>query len=109
MNDQGMQCPIIQPRKFTPHGIKDILKRKKEKIFENKRHFANGVQVERWFCNKLDRKSSSKPKKQRTTFTMDQLCSFEKIFNQKKYINSIERNYVSRSDENSPMFLKYSN
>ena len=37
-----------------------------------------------------------KPKKQRTTFSVQQVSSLERMFSHRKYINCVERRYISR-------------
>merc|ERR1712079_848729 len=74
---------------FTPHGIRDILK--KEDNFEtgNDKNLAKNERNLSWCVE------GRKPKKLRTTFSAQQVNSLEKMFEQRKYINCAERSYIS--------------
>ena len=105
-----MKCTISSyslPKAFTPHGIMNILTRNDSVgSFKNIAHAHRRRRPWEDQDEEMDRRKrsiwedqeerQSKSKKLRTTFSVQQVSILERMFEHRKYINSVERSYISR-------------
>ena len=97
-------CPAAV---YTPHGILDILGRQERPLnlakTEAKRRHSE--EEERRNCGEED--DRRKRKKLRTTFSVQQISTLERMFGHRKYINCVERRQISRWDiaDNTEPFI----
>ena len=88
---EGGVSLVLKPKVFTPHGIQDILgKKASEEAPLILTKIQKGEKIMDWEVER------GKPKKQRTTFSVQQVSSLERMFSHRKYINCVERRYISR-------------
>ena len=83
-------------RKFTPHGIKDIL------------GIDGGKDIFGAEATFHDEKGREKKKRVRTTFTGRQIFELERMFERKKYLNAEERVVLCRLLELWTDIMKHS-
>ena len=102
-------CSFILPKAFTPHGITDILQRKdpigylldleppcqRRRLWEKQMMETMMNRHDVTIINEQSQRTN-RPKKQRTTFSAHQVSILETMFEKRKYINSVERSYISR-------------
>ena len=93
--------PLFPVKLFTPHGIRDILKKKDNFERGNDKNLAKNETNVPWG------EEGRKPKKLRTTFSVHQVNSLEKMFEQRKYINCAERSYISRYETVLTKYISY--
>ena len=108
-----------QNKRFTPHGIEDIMRRERKVVVDDDSetvysslHSPLNLSVsqcsqaetdsykmatrETQFTNCQGDKISTRRKKMRTTFTGRQIFELEKMFEVKKYLNTSDRSSLSR-------------
>jgi hypothetical protein len=112
---------VIEGRRFTPHGIEDIMRRETSVVVDDdseRDSYQGGdrdsvgplnlskcyqtetdrykIAQEETECKNTKTEKMVRRKKMRTTFTGRQIFELERMFETKKYLNAGERSNLSR-------------